>query len=149
MKQDHFIVQCRNCGTKNRIPGSRIHDKAVCARCRMPITAGASSPGVVNVTDSNFAREVLEHAGPVLVDFWAPWCGPCRMVSPVLEELAKEYSTRLKIAKLNVDENPSTASRYSIRSIPSMLFFKGGKAVHTLMGARLKEELQRHIRSLL
>jgi len=149
MNQDQLIVQCRNCGTKNRIPGSRIHDRAVCGRCRRPITVGASSPGVVNVTDSNFAREVLEHAGPVLVDFWAPWCGPCRMVSPVLEELAKEYSTRLKIAKLNVDENPSTASRYSIRSIPSMLFFKGGKAVHTLMGARLKEELQRHIRSLL
>ncbi|MBN2299382.1 MAG: thioredoxin TrxC [Deltaproteobacteria bacterium] len=150
MNQDQLIVQCTRCGTKNRIPRSRTHDKAMCGKCRMPITAVRPfSSGAVNVTDASFAREVLEHSGPVLVDFWAPWCGPCRMVSPVLEQLADEYSGKVKVVKLNVDENPSTASRYSIRSIPSLLFFKGGNVVNTLMGARPKEELQRHIQSML
>jgi len=149
MNTDFVVVLCERCGAKNRIPVARIQDRAVCGKCHMPITAGSVSLKPVQVTDATFASEVLNHSGTVLVDFWAPWCGPCRMVSPVLDELAREYSGRVKIAKINVDENPSTASRYNIRSIPSLMLFKDGRIVKTLMGAQPKEELQRHIRTVL
>jgi len=100
-------------------------------------------------TDRTFDSEVLSFQGPVLVDCWAPWCGPCRMVGPVLEQLASEYAGRVKVAKLNVDENPQIASRYSIRSIPTMLLFKKGEMVNSMVGALQKEEIERHLRSLL
>ena len=149
MKEEYVVVGCARCGAKNRVPIAKIQDKAVCGKCHAPITVGSFSSKPVQVTDKDFAYEVLNHSGAVLVDFWAPWCGPCRMVSPVLDQLAKEYSGRVKIAKLNVDENPMTASRYNIRSIPSLMLFKDGKIVNTLMGAQPKEELQRHIQALL
>ncbi len=149
MNQEHVVVRCTRCGARNRIPVGRVHDAAVCGKCRMPITAGSFTSEPVKVTDTNFSREVLDVAGPVLVDFWAPWCGPCRMVSPVVDELAREYSGRIKVAKLNVDENPQTASRYAVRSIPSLMFFKDGRIVNTLMGAQPKAELEKHIRTLL
>lgn len=149
MNQEHVVVQCSRCGAKNRIPAARINDKAVCGKCHFPITGGSFSSKPLNVTDANFSSEVIEHPGPVLVDFWAPWCGPCRMVSPVLDELASKYSGRIRIAKVNVDENPIVASRYSIRSIPSLMLFKGGRIVNTLMGAQPKEVIEQHIQSLL
>jgi thioredoxin len=103
----------------------------------------------VKVTDANFRQEVLGHPGTVLVDFWASWCGACSMVTPVLDQLAEEFSGRVKIAKLNVDENPVTSSHYGIRSIPSLLFFKNGTRVNTITGALPKDELKRHIQSML
>ncbi|MGI5875762.1 MAG: thioredoxin [Dethiobacteria bacterium] len=95
----------------------------------------------VNVNDDNFQKEVLEAELPVLVDFWAPWCGPCRMVAPVLEDLALDYAEKIKVAKLNVDENPNSSSQYGIMSIPTMLLFKNGKLVETIVGFRRKEDL--------
>ena len=86
---------------------------------------------------------------PVLVDFWAPWCGPCKMVGPMLERLAAKYAGRVKIAKLNVDENPATASRYGVSSIPSLLFFKQGRVVQTLVGAVPESRIEERIRALL
>lgn len=149
MNTEYVVVSCARCGAKNRVPTARIQDKAVCGTCHMPITVGSFSSKPVRVTDESFTHEVTNHSGVVLVDFWAPWCSPCRMVSPVLDQLAREYSGRVKIAKLNVDENPMTASRYNIRSIPSLMLFKDGRIVNTLMGAQPKEELQRHIQALL
>ena len=101
--------------------------------------------GAINeVTDSNFQAEVLEHDKPVLVDFWAPWCGPCRIVAPHLEELAGERDD-LKIVKLNVDENPQTAAGYSVMSIPTLLLFKNGEVAHQIVGAMPKNRLVQEI----
>ncbi len=93
------------------------------------------------VTDSTFQAEVIESSTPVLVDFWAPWCGPCRVVAPVLEEIAGERSD-LKIVKLNVDENQQTAAAYQVMSIPTMILFKGGEPVKTVVGAYPKKRIQ-------
>jgi thioredoxin 1 len=95
---------------------------------------------VDEVTDNNFQAEVLESPEPVLVDFWAPWCGPCRVVAPHLEELNNERSD-LRVVKLNVDDNPNTAARYNIMAIPTILLFKGGNVAHTIQGAMPKNRI--------
>lgn len=97
--------------------------------------------GVANVTDTTFEQEVLKADIPVLVDFWAPWCGPCKAVAPVVEDLSKEFDGRLKVVKLNTDENPKTAQAYSIRGIPSLYVFKSGQVVEQVVGAVPKSTL--------
>ncbi|MGB3238738.1 MAG: thioredoxin [Geitlerinemataceae cyanobacterium] len=93
------------------------------------------------VTDSSFDQDVLKSEMPVLVDFWAPWCGPCRMVAPVVEEIAQQYDGQLKVVKVNTDENPAVASQYGIRSIPTLMIFKGGQRVDMVVGAVPKTTL--------
>jgi thioredoxin 1 len=99
----------------------------------------------VKVTDANFTTEVKGAEGPVVVDFWAEWCGPCKMIGPALEEIATEMHGQVTIAKLNVDENPHTAGAYGIRSIPTLMLFKGGKLESTKVGAAPKSELKKWI----
>ena len=149
MNGESVVVLCRRCGAKNRVPMNRLHEKAACGKCHMPISVPTGQGLPVSVNDKSFQSEVLGHPGLVLVDFWASWCGPCRMVSPILERLAGKYAGRVKIVKVNVDENQATASRYSIRSIPSLLFFRNGAVVKSLVGALPADELERHLEGLL
>ena len=101
------------------------------------------------VTDSNFEAEVLKAPGPVLVDFWAEWCGPCKMIAPFLEELAEELGEKVTVAKVNVDDNPQTPSKYNIRSIPTLILFKDGKPAATQLGAMPKSRLKAWLESQL
>ena len=105
----------------------------------------AANGKTVTVTDGNFSSEIEQHDGLSLVDFWAAWCGPCRMVAPVIEQLADEYQGKLKVAKLDVDANQQTTMRFNVRSIPSILFFKNGELVDTVVGAVPKALLERKI----
>jgi thioredoxin 1 len=101
------------------------------------------SENIINVDQDSFQKAVLDSQKPVLVDFWAPWCGPCRAVAPVVEELAKDYKGKMDFAKLNVDEAPFVASKYGVMSIPTIIVFKGGKPVHQAIGYQPKDQLKK------
>ena len=105
----------------------------------------AESETVLTATDQNFDAEVIQGSGAILVDFWAPWCGPCRQLGPTVAALADEYSGRLKVLKMNIDENPSTPSRFQIRSIPTIIIFKSGQVLVQVVGNQSKEDLKRQI----
>ena len=106
-----------------------------------------SAPNIVTINENNFSQEVLKSATPVLVDFWAEWCGPCKMIAPILDEIATEYAGKVKIAKLNIDENPQTPPRYGIRGIPTLMLFKDGNVEATKVGAVSKSQLTAFIDS--
>ncbi len=103
----------------------------------------------IHVNDADFEEKVLKSSTPVLVDFWAAWCGPCRMIAPILEELSPAYDGKLTIVKLDVDENPATAAKFQIRSIPTLYFFKGGKVVDQVIGYQSKAALEAKIKGVL
>ena len=131
------LIRCSSCGATNRVPLERIAQglQPVCGRCKTALLVGNK---LVTVTDATFAADVERSPLPVLLDMWAPWCGPCRMVGPVVEELAKEMAGRIRVAKLNVDENPATASRFHVQSIPTLLVLKGGREMERIVGVQPK-----------
>ncbi len=131
---ENSTTTCNKCGAKNRLGTPEQNQVPVCGRCSSPL------PWIVNGTDNGFLGE-LKTSVPVLVDFWAEWCAPCRATTPALESLAGDKAGQIKIVKLNVDQNPSTAGNYNIRSIPTLILFKNGNAVETLVGAMSKEAL--------
>lgn len=138
------VIRCPSCGANNRVDQKKVAqgNEAVCARCKTPLTF-SSKP--VIVTDATFAAEVERSPIPVLLDLWAPWCGPCRMIAPVLEELAAEMVGRVRIAKLNVDENQATSARFNVRNIPTLLILKSGREVDRLVGVLPKSEITRRL----
>jgi thioredoxin 2 len=148
---DVISLHCPQCGATNRVPRAKLEQgrKPICGRCKAALPASATAP--ITVTDATFAADVERSPLPVLVDAWAPWCGPCRMIAPALEELATELDGRARIAKLNVDENPQTANRFDVRSIPTLLVIVGGREVDRIVGAQpkhaIRERLERAIAS--
>lgn len=135
------LCRCPACGAKNRVPQERLDQghAPVCGRCKTPL------PLPITVTDATFTAEVERSQLPVLLDLWAPWCGPCRIVAPVIDELASEMAGRVRFAKLNIDANPATATRLHIGSIPTLLILKGGREVDRIVGAQPKSEIARRL----
>lgn len=109
----------------------------------------AEGKNLINVTDDSFQKEVLEADVPTIVDFWATWCGPCRMIGPLFEELSNQYAGKVKFAKVNVDENPKTPSNFGVRGIPTVIMFKGGKAVDQIVGAVPKTQIENMVKKTL
>ena len=107
------------------------------------------SKNIIHVSDTSFEQDVLNSPTPVMVDYWAEWCGPCRMIAPILDEIADEYGEQLKVAKLNIDENQATAQKYSVRGIPTLMIFKGGAVAGTKVGALSKSQLSAFIDSVI
>ncbi len=142
------VITCPSCGANNRVPVEKLRERLqpVCGQCKSPLTVSAHP---VTVTDANFAEEVERSPLPVLLDMWAPWCGPCRMIAPTIEQLASELAGRVKVAKLNTDENPMTGSRFNVRSIPTLLVLKDGKEIDRLVGAFPKQEILRRLESVI
>jgi thioredoxin 2 len=141
------LIRCPACGATNRVPAEKIALglRPVCGRCKTPLPVQVAP---VKVTDATFSTEVEQSALPVVLDMWAAWCGPCRMLEPVIEELAGQMAGRVRFAKLNVDENPSTASRFNVRSIPTLLVLKGGKEIDRIVGVQPKAEIARRLERL-
>jgi thioredoxin 2 len=140
------LVQCPSCGTTNRLPPPQSGRKAVCGKCKAPLPQPA---GPVHVTDLTFDSEVAQSGTPVLLDLWADWCGPCHMIAPTIDQLSSEMAGRVKVAKVNIDENPGTANRFDVRSIPTLLVLKGGKVVDRLVGVQPKHEIVRRLEKVL
>lgn len=128
MGSEGSIVSCPKCGRRNRVPAAA-SGLPSCASCKEPL------PWIVDAGDESFQRVVVDSKVPVLLDLWAPWCGPCRMVSPVLEKLAARYAGRIKLVKINVDEAPATQRRFGVQGIPTLLIIQGGEVVQRQTGA--------------
>ena len=143
------IVKCSECGAKNRVFKALLKDEGKCGKCHATLKTIPFYDYVVETTDRTFDTEALSFPGPVLTEFYSDNCGYCHMLTPILQQLAKEYIGRLKITKLNIDRNPMTASKYQITSTPVMILFNEGKEVHKMMGALQKGEIETHLRPFL
>lgn len=144
MGEERVLIRCRGCGARNRVPVTRLQDGPRCGRCKTPFPPIPVTSRPVMVTDRTFGDEVIASPLPVLMECWATWCSACGAISPILEQLAQVYAGRLKIAKLNVDQNPATASRYSVMSLP-MLLFRDGKIEESAAGALPRMEIERYL----
>ena len=140
---DTLMIGCSACGATNRVPADKIEPgrAPVCGKCKTPLPVGKPQP----VTDASFAQDVEGSPLPVLVDAWAPWCGPCHMIAPVIDQLAAELAGRVRVVKLNVDDNPRTTARFDLRSIPTLLVLKGGREIDRLVGVQPKQEIARRL----
>ncbi|HZR84294.1 MAG TPA: thioredoxin TrxC [Candidatus Binatia bacterium] len=144
---DAELMRCPACGTTNRVPRAKLAAGLAprCGRCKRPLLE--TRPFAV--TDSTFAETVERSPLPVLVDAWAPWCAPCRAIAPAIDQLAAEHAGRVRFAKLNVDENPATASRFRLQSIPTLLLMRDGREVDRIVGLQSKAEIARRLERVL
>ena len=140
-------VRCPACGAVNRVPEARAGQRGRCGKCRAELPAASAGP--VAVTDADFEQRVLGASTPVLLDCWADWCGPCHMLAPTVDALARDYAGRVLVAKLDVDANPATAGRFDVRSIPTMLVFRDGQLVDRLVGVQPRGAIDARLRTLL
>jgi thioredoxin 2 len=138
-----IFARCRNCGAKNRVEHDRLGSAPRCGKCGTPLRIPAEA---VSANESTFYDEVLHETIPTAVDFWAPWCGPCRMVSPVLDDIAGKYPGRIKVVKVNSDENPALSQQLGIQGIPTIILFRDGKEIDRLVGAAPRESIIRFLR---
>jgi len=145
---DVEVMRCAACGTANRVPRTKLRAgrRPVCGRCKAPLI-GDGRP--VTVTDASFGTTVAASPIPVLLDMWAPWCGPCRTLGPVVNQLAEDLAGRVRVGKLNVDENPATASRFGVQSIPTLLILRDGREVDRIVGAVPKQEIVQRLDAVL
>ena len=145
------IITCPNCGAKNRIDDRAQSLQPVCGKCGQKLPASTttgSSTTPLTITDATFPSAVLQSDKPVLLDCWAPWCGPCRMIAPIVDQLAAESAGRYLIAKLNTDENPRTSAQFRIDAIPTMLLFHRGQLIDRIVGMQPKQALQARLEKL-
>ncbi|MBK7993575.1 MAG: thioredoxin [Blastocatellia bacterium] len=142
-------IQCVHCGAKNKIDATKLaqHLRPICGKCQQALSTSPAQ--VVKVTDANFVDTVGKSHLPVLLDLWAAWCGPCRMLSPTIDQIAQELAGQVKVAKLNVDENPLTAAKFNARSIPTLLILKNGQEIARIVGAQPKQEILRQLSKVL
>jgi thioredoxin 2 len=145
MGDESIILTCALCGTKNRIPKNRLHDRPICGKCRTPLPVGAYSDQPREINDSDFQREVLWARLPVLVDFWGPHCAYCRMLAPTVDQVSANFAGRIKVVKMNVEENSRIPSQYGIQGIPTLLIFKNGQPVDRLVGVLSRDEIERRV----
>ena len=147
---EELILRCHKCRTRNKIPLARISERPVCGKCKAHIKTDSVLEGkVVKVTDSSFEEKVLFSPLPVLLDCWASWCGPCKMMAPLMDELAEEWKGRIRVAKLNVDDNPNVSSKFRVASIPTFFAFDAGNMEGRLVGGVSKNELKKMMRPFL
>lgn len=139
---DNQIIECQNCGAKNRVDEAN-RSKAVCGRCKKTL---ALTGFPITITDANFTEEVEKSKLPVLIDFWATWCPPCKMLAPTIDQLAKDLSGKIKVGKLDVDKNQMTSARFGVQSIPTMLIFNKGREAERLVGVQSKEKILQRLR---
>jgi thioredoxin 2 len=139
-------IRCPACGAVNRIPDERAGAPARCGKCK---TALATAAAPVTVTDASFDTLVMRATTPVLLDCWAAWCGPCRVLAPTIDALARDYAGRVTVAKLDVDANPATATRFDVRGIPTLLLFDRGRLVDRLVGVQPRPAIEAHLAPLL
>jgi thioredoxin 2 len=137
------IVRCRSCGAKNRVKLDLLASLPSCGRCKSRLSVPDRA---LNVSEGEFLEEVLRETIPTAVDFWAPWCGPCKMVSPVLEDIADKHRGKIKVVKVNSDENPGLSQRFGIQGIPTIILFRDGKEVDRLVGAAPRDNIVRFLR---
>ncbi len=150
MNSGNLIVKCAQCGTKNRVPMSKAGDRPVCGRCKTPLrTAGGYPDRIVEVNDMTFPGEVLSFTGPVVAYMWAPWCGHCARLNPVMEQIASDYAGKIKFTRLNIDQNRTTASRYNVQSVPTIFLFRNGSQLNRLAGALPRAEIEKYLQPLM
>jgi thioredoxin 2 len=141
------IIKCPNCGANNRVSTGEKTRQPVCGRCKKPLPAVSSKP--VTITDANFQEIVGNSTLPILLDLWAAWCGPCRIIAPTIDRLAEELAGKVLVGKLNVDENKRTAASFSVQGIPTLLILQNGREVERIVGVESRESILRRLQRFL
>ena len=145
MATNSLLIRCGCCGAQNRVSAGKEKGAPVCGKCKTPLAPEARP---VIVTDANYAAEVESSPLPVLLDLWAAWCAPCRMIAPVVEQIAREFAGKIRVGKLDVDQNPQTAARFNVQGIPTLLILKNGREIDRIVGAASKETILARLKNI-